>query len=106
MASGLVIRKNQYYDSVFLMGISKRISEAPGVRQNAVLMGSDANKRLLRDIGVDDPRVESAQPNDLVVAVVADAQETVEDVLGKLDDYLVGGVQAAGTANPHSLEEG
>ena len=46
--SGFVIRKSQYYDSVFLMGIGKRISEAPGVWQNAVLMGSDANKLLLR----------------------------------------------------------
>ncbi len=41
MASGFVIRKNQYYDSVFLMSISKRISDAKGVQQNAVLMGSE-----------------------------------------------------------------
>jgi FdrA protein len=106
MASGLLIRKNQYYDSVFLMGVSKRISEAPGVRQNAVLMGSYANKLLLRDIGVDDPRVDTAQPNDLVVAVIAETPEAVEGVLEKLDQYLLGGVQAAATANPHSLEEG
>ena len=50
MASGFVIRKNQYYDSLFLMGISKRISGVPGVQQNAVLMGSEANKILLRDV--------------------------------------------------------
>ena len=27
-------------------------------------------------------------------------------MLGKLDEYLLGGVQAASTSNPHSLEEG
>ncbi len=106
MASGFSIRKNQYYDSVFLMGISKRISEVPGVRQNAVLMGSDSNKGLLRDIGVNDPQVEAAQPNDLVVAVIADSPESVDDVLRQLDDYLLGGVKVAATSNPHSLEEG
>ncbi len=47
MSTGFVIRKNQYYDSVFLMGISKRISDAKGVQQNAVLMGSETNKELL-----------------------------------------------------------
>ena len=49
MPSGFVIRKNQYYDSVFLMGISKRISDMPGVQQNAVLMGSETNKGLLSE---------------------------------------------------------
>ena len=40
MASGFVIRKNQYYDSVFLMSVNRRISEVKGVQQTAVLMGS------------------------------------------------------------------
>jgi hypothetical protein len=39
MASGFVIRKNQYYDSVFLMSVNRRISEVQGVQQTAVLMG-------------------------------------------------------------------
>ena len=47
MTSGFIIRKNQYYDSIFLMGISKRISDISGVQQNAVLMGSETNKGLL-----------------------------------------------------------
>jgi hypothetical protein len=41
MASGFVIRRNQYYDSVFLMGVNRRLSEARGVQQTAVLMGPD-----------------------------------------------------------------
>src|SRR5512140_2294446 len=105
MASGFVIRKNQYYDSVFLMGISKRISDVRGVQQNAVLMGSDANKLLLTSIGVAGPQIEAAGPNDLVVAVIAEGPQLVQEVLTKLDEYLVGGVQPAATSNPHTLEE-
>jgi succinyl-CoA synthetase alpha subunit len=106
MASGFVIRKNQYYDSVFLMGISKRLSEAPGVQQNAVLMGSETNKGLLSSIGIRDAQIDSAQPNDLIVAVIADTPQIVSEVLGRLDEYLMGGVPVAATSNPHSLEEG
>ena len=106
MPSGFVIRKNQYYDSVFLMGISKRISDVSGVLQNAVLMGSETNKGLLNDIGIRDGQIDSAQPNDLVVAVIADTSSIVNEVLSKLDEYLLGGVQTATTSNPHSFEEG
>jgi FdrA protein len=106
MPSGFLIRKNQYYDSVFLMGISKRISDVPGVQQNAVLMGSETNKGLLSSISIHDAQIDDAQPNDLIVAVIADTQQVVSDVLGKLDEYLLGGVPVATTSNPHSFEEG
>ena len=106
MPSGFVIRKNQYYDSVFLMGISKRISDVSGVQQNAVLMGSETNKGLLADIGIHDEQIDVAQPNDLIVAVIADTSQTVSEVLSKLDEYLLGGVRTTSTSNPHSFEEG
>ena len=77
-ASGFVIRKNQYYDSVFLMGVNKRLSDAAGVLQTAVLMGSEKNRELLADIGVQDPQIDAAQPNDLIVAVIADSQQVVD----------------------------
>lgn len=106
MASGFVIRKNQYFDSVFLMMVSKRISDAKGVQQNAVLMGSAGNKGLLSSIGIQDTQIDAAQPNDLIVAVIADTPQIVNDVLDKLDEYLQGGVQGASASNLHSLEDG
>ena len=106
MASGFVIRKNQYYDSVFLMGISKRISDAKGVQQNAVLMGSDNNKKLLSNIGIQDTQIDAAHPNDLIVAVIADTPQIVNDVLDKLDEYLEVDVQSSSASNLHSFEDG
>jgi len=106
MPSGFVIRKDQYYDSVFLMGISKRISDVQGVQRNAVLMGSETNKGLLADIGIRDAQIDAAQPNDLIVAVIAETPQIVSEVLAKLDEFLLGGVQVATTSNPHSFEEG
>ncbi|HEY9710487.1 MAG TPA: acyl-CoA synthetase FdrA [Oculatellaceae cyanobacterium] len=106
MQSGFVIRKNQYYDSVFLMGISKRLSDIPGVQQNAVLMGSESNKGLLASIGIQGAEIDAAQPSDLIVAVIAETSQKVNDVLIRLDEYLLGGADASATSNPHSLEEG
>ena len=106
MADGFIVRKNQYYDSVFLMGVSKRLSEINGVQQNAVLMGSETNKGLLSNIGIIDLQIDTAGPNDLIVAVIADTQQIVDIVLSNLDEYLTGGVHASATSNPHSFEEG
>ncbi len=106
MASGFVIRKNQYYDSVFLMGVNKRLSDVKGVQQTAVLMGSEKNKRLLSDIGIRDPQIEAAQPTDLIVAVVAESPEIVRDVLGRLDEWLSGGDEGMPASGLRTLEDG
>ncbi len=106
MASGFVIRKNQYYDSVFLMGVNKRLSEVKGVQQTAVLMGSENNKRLLSDIGIQDAHIDAAQPDDLIVAVIAETPQIVNEVLGKLDEWLQASVESSPISNLHTLEDG
>ena len=106
MASGFVIRKNQYFDSVFLMGVNRRLSESPGVQQTAVLMGSDRNKELLSDIGVHDVQIDSAQPNDLIVAVVAQTPEIVKAVLGRIDEALNAVIETSPVSNLHTFEDG
>jgi FdrA protein len=106
MASGFVIRRNQYYDSVFLMGVNRRLSEARGVQQTAVLMGSESNKRLLSDIGIHDPQIDAAQPNDLIVAVIAGTLDEVHEALGRLDEWLQTTEEDAPTSGFHTFEDG
>ena len=106
MASGFVVRKNQYYDSVFLMRVNKHLSEAEGVQQTAVLMGSEKNKQLLADIGVQDTQIDAAQPNDLIVAVIAETPQIVNNVLGRLDEWLLAVAGRSPATSLHTLEEG
>ncbi len=106
MASGFVIRKNQYYDSVFLMGVNKRLSESPGVQQTAVLMGGENNRRLLADIGIHDAQIDAAQPSDLIVAVIADSPEIVHAVLGELDEALNAVAGTTALSSLRSLHDG
>ena len=105
MADGCVVRKNRYYDSVFLMAVSRRLSDAPGVTRAAVLMGTGANMAILRTLGVTAREVDTAGPGDLVAAVVAESPEVVAAVLADLDRYLDAGVAPASTSNPHTLED-
>lgn len=106
MSSGFVIRKNQYYDSVFLMTVNARILKVEGVRQSAVLMGSPANKQLLLDIGIQDTEIDLAQPNDLIVAVIADSMGIVNRVEADLDVWLNAVQEQAPLSKLHTLEEG
>ena len=106
MASGFIVRKNQYYDSLFLMGVNKRILDQPGVTQSAVLMGSDMNKALLVDIGLDLAGLKDAGPNDLVVAVIADNQQVVDETLGQFDQILNAGSAPRAKTKLHTLQDG
>src|SRR4030042_6873245 len=106
MASGFVIRKNQYYYSVFLMSVNARILKLEGIQQTAVLMGSTTNKQLLLDIGIQGPDIEAAQPNDLIVAVIADSMEIVNQVLGNLDVWLNAIQESVPVSQLHTLEDG
>jgi FdrA protein len=106
MASGFVIRRNHYYDSVFLMGVNKRLSEARGVQQTAVLMGSETNKRLLSDIGIRDAQIDASQPNDLIVAVIAETPDDVWAALERLDEWLQAGLEAVPASGLRTLEDG
>ncbi len=89
MASGFIVKRNQYYDSVFLMGVNSRLSSIDGVRKTAVLMASEKNKELLQGFDIACPELDAAQPNDLVVAVMAETDQIVEDVLANVDHAFI-----------------
>lgn len=113
MASGFVIRKSQYYDSVFLMRIAKTLNDEPGVTQSAVVMATDANKELLAEIGITGTAIMEATANDLVVAVIAQDAAVIDPLLASIDERLQSvssskkithfrSVDEAVTANPDS----
>lgn len=106
MASGFVIRKNQYYDSVFLMSVNARMLKVKGVKQTAVLMGSQANKQLLWEIGIQGVEIDAALPNDLIVAAIADSMDIVDQVLGNLDSWLNAVQEDTPVSQLHTLEDG
>jgi FdrA protein len=88
MPTGYVIRKNQYWDSVFLMGVAKSLSEEPGIEETAALMATENNKRILTAMGFDDAELLSAASNDLIVALKGQSRAAVDAILANLDAWL------------------
>jgi succinyl-CoA synthetase alpha subunit len=105
MVSGIVIRKNSYFDSVFLMRVAKNLSRQPGVVQAAALMGTPKNKDLLREIGVLDPEAQATAPQDLIVAVKADNREVLAGILEKIDSWLQAPMESGSFVSVRTLEE-
>lgn len=91
MSKRLVVIRNRYFDSVFLMRIARQIAGLPGIRDAASLMATEANRRLLAELGYGSgepgERLASAGPNDLVIAI--EGEETaVEAVAADPEKWL------------------
>jgi FdrA protein len=71
-----------------------------------VLMGSPANKQLLLDIGIQNDQVNAALPNDLIVAVIAESTAIVENVIGRLDEWLEVIQENAPSVSVRTLDDG
>jgi FdrA protein len=80
--------RGRYLDSVSLMRISRKLSALAGVAEAAVMIGSDTNKRLMRDSGLLDEAAEAARPADLVVGVNARDDSSAQAALAELDAML------------------
>lgn len=67
------IFRNAYRDSVELMRIASEIERLPGVDRAGLVMATPANLAILIEAGLAEGLDPGAGPNDLVVAVAADA---------------------------------
>lgn len=94
-----LIKKNSYFDSVTLMGISKRLSTLEGVEQVSVSMGTELNRTLLQDSGMNTPETDSATPNDLMIVFTLAAGGVQQTVLEEIEKALTR--RAATTSAQH-----
>lgn len=83
-----IVRKNNYYDSVTLMLISKQLKQVEGLDDVSVMMGTPANRVILQEADLLGPEGENAGPNDLILAFRAPATVDVQWVLTKIDEQL------------------
>lgn len=84
----LEIRKNAYYDSVTLMIISKDLKKLPGVKEALVGMGTDLNKEISHNIGLNSAELDAITSNDFFVAVECDEEEVMTTAIAKVDELL------------------
>jgi FdrA protein len=97
------VRRGSYQDSVSLMQVSRELQDRPGVGSALVAMATELNVGLLADMGFEPPS--DASPNDMIVAIDADSDATVDDTVAALDAALVrrptaGGGSGSGAVSP------
>ncbi len=103
MASVVVVRKNQYFDSVFLMAVASRLSKEPGIEDAAAVMGTDANRRTLAEMGFDPTQLAGAGANDLLVALRG-REKAVRGVAADLAPWLTRKEDSVGAVSVPSWE--
>ncbi|MHA6793539.1 acyl-CoA synthetase FdrA [Pseudonocardia bannensis] len=91
-----IVKPNTYQDSLRLMQLSNTLDDADGVDRVSIMMGTSANREILRGAGLDTADLDGAGPTDLViVADVADAAAG-ERLVAKVDEFLTHRAPAAG----------
>jgi FdrA protein len=90
------VKPNTYQDSLRLMQLSNALQSVVGVHRVSLMMGTPANKEILRGAGLVSAGLDVAKPSDLIIAAdVADA--VVGDALvGKVDELLSRQASAVG----------
>jgi len=105
-----LVKKNFYRDSVFLMALSNKIKTIAGVVDSSVMMGTDANKKLLTETGFFTNEGASASPNDLLICISYNAQADIKKIMSGIENMLNVTVSRdnAGSCvceNPKNIEE-
>ncbi|HTT71100.1 MAG TPA: acyl-CoA synthetase FdrA [Anaeromyxobacteraceae bacterium] len=100
------VRRNQYQDSVRLMTIAREAGALPGVAKVLALLGTEANRLLVSQLGLDDPGIARATANDLLICVEAADAAACEAALARVDALLkVEAPRDPGISDPSSIEE-
>src|SRR2546425_4514852 len=92
-----VVKPSAYFDSVTLMLLQRDVRQLPGVEEAGAVMGTDANKELLRDAGLLTSEAQAARPDDLILAVRAGSGEVASAALRTAETLLVQRRETAAT---------
>lgn len=91
-----LVKQNAYFDSVTLMLFSSKITGLPGIKEAAVMMGTDHNKALMKNSGIlSDEVAATVTGNDLVIGILAESQEVIDQAMEILNEQFHSKTQEA-----------
>jgi succinyl-CoA synthetase alpha subunit len=88
MALKGMVKRGEYFDSVSLMRIAKKINQKRGVIDSAVVMGTRENKSILKASGFLIQEFKQAQDTDLLIVIKARNEKIVDAILQSIDQEL------------------
>jgi FdrA protein len=83
-----LIKPGAYYDSISLMRVARELAKLQGVKDAAVVMGTEANKSILAEAGLLTGEASAATPNDLLITVSVENAELAEAALQEAENLL------------------
>jgi FdrA protein len=92
------VRRATYLDSIVLMRISRQIATLPGVEEAGLIIGTPANKAILRDAGILGSEGATAEPSDLILALRASDAGAGEAALATARQLIDQPATSSGTA--------
>ena len=81
------VRRGAYYDSVVLMQLQRSLLGLPGVMDAGVVMATQANCNLLASNNLL-PEIISPSPDDLLIVVKANSENSATYAIGQVDEIL------------------
>lgn len=78
MRTKIVVKKNLFFDSVSLMQLSDKVKSLQNILEVVILMATDTNKYLLKDIDLYEKELDNSTPNDLIIAIKAEDDESLK----------------------------
>ncbi len=101
-----IIKRGEYYDSISVMLIAKRLSETDGVADSAVVMGTPENKKMLAASGLMTPEIREAGDMDLVVALKLKDGAEAGNIVPAIHDLFrsIKKTREGATVIPQSIE--
>ena len=105
------VRRGAYLDSVALMRLSRQLAGLPGVEEAGLMIGTPANRDILREARVLDVAGEAAGPADLIIAVRAATEAAAESAIAEARALLdarrvASGPSHQGDWQPRTLRSG
>ena len=79
MFKKLMIRPNNYYDSIVLMRLAQTVQNIDKIVAAQVGMATELNKDTVREMGFACQELETATANDLIVALVAESRDALDN---------------------------
>lgn len=84
-----LIKSGEYFDSITLMVVTKKIKELKNILDAAIVMGTHENRKILKASGLYVDEFNKAPENDLLISIKGENQKIAEEALIKLDEILV-----------------
>lgn len=84
-----LIKKGEYFDSVTLMLVTKRLNGFEGVIEASIVMGTEENKDLLRTTNMFLPEFQNCIDSDLIIVVKMDNESLSKKIIQTAEEYLI-----------------